>query len=199
MSLKFSIVTPSLNQGKFITDCIESVLNQEYANFEHIVIDGGSKDQTLQILNNFKHLTWISEKDNGCAEAINKGFKIASGDILTWLNSDDYFEPNIFNSINNIFQTLSETEMVSGSITIVDENKNIIFKDKTQYLTKEILVHKNADLVRQPSTFFRRGLLERVGPLDEKLKLTFDYDLFIKMLSLTKPFYIEDNFAYQRH
>ncbi len=99
MSLKFSIVTPSLNQGRFIRDTIESVLNQNYQNFEHIVIDGGSNDDTINILKEYAHLKWTSEKDNGPTDAINKGFKLATGDIFTWLNSDDYFEKNIFKDV----------------------------------------------------------------------------------------------------
>src|SRR5205085_4919715 len=104
MSVKISIITPSYNQGRFIRDTIESVLNQNYPNFEHIVIDAVSNDNTVEILKEYPHLKWISEKDKGAADAINKGMKMATGEITTWLNSDDYFEQNIFSYVEKQFQ-----------------------------------------------------------------------------------------------
>ena len=93
---KISIVTPSYNSAKFIEDCIQSVLKQNYPNFEHIVIDGGSTDGTVEILKQYPHLKWISEPDEGQSDALNKGFKMAEGDILGWLNADDVYLKNVF-------------------------------------------------------------------------------------------------------
>ena len=104
--MKISVITPSLNQGKFIEKTIQSVLNQE-GNFEleYIVIDGGSKDSTIDILKNYQNtLTWLSEKDQGQADAINKGFSMASGDLFAWLNSDDTYEKNALNEVAKIFR-----------------------------------------------------------------------------------------------
>lgn len=103
-NLKISIVTPSYNQGQFIEQTIKSVLNQDYKNYEHIIIDGGSTDNTIDILKKYKHLIWISEKDAGQSNAINKGFSMAKGEIFAWLNSDDYYEENIFKSIATYFK-----------------------------------------------------------------------------------------------
>jgi len=94
-----SIVTPSLNQGRYIEQTIQSVLLQNYPNFEHIVIDGGSTDGTVEILKKYPHLKWISEKDSGQSEALNKGLKMATGDIIAWINSDDWYAEGAFNNV----------------------------------------------------------------------------------------------------
>ncbi len=99
---KISIVTPSYNSAEFIEDCIQSVLKQNYPNFEHIIIDGGSTDGTVEILKKYPHLKWISEPDEGQSDALNKGFKKAEGDIIGWLNSDDVYLPGTFNKVADI-------------------------------------------------------------------------------------------------
>jgi len=102
-NMKISIITPSLNQGRFLKECIESVLCQNYENFEHIIIDACSTDNTLDVLSKYHHLIWISEKDKGQSDALNKGLDMASGDIIGWLNADDYYCPDTFNKISKIF------------------------------------------------------------------------------------------------
>ncbi len=195
---KISIITPSYNQGQFIKDTIESVLQQNYSNVEHIIIDGGSTDNTLEILKTYTHLKWISEKDKGAANAINKGFKMSTGDILTWLNSDDFFEKNIFQDIVNIFNDGS-TELVIGNLKYIDLKLNTVWvKDTSLPYTYEYLLRKSADIVKQPSTFFSRNLLLETGELDENLKLVFDYDLFVRMLKITTPVFLDKNLVYQR-
>jgi|WetSurMetagenome_2_1015567.scaffolds.fasta_scaffold24016_3 glycosyltransferase involved in cell wall biosynthesis len=196
--MKISVITPTLNQGKYIRDTIESVLSQDYSNIEHIIIDGGSTDDTLKILGEYSHLIWISEPDNGAANAINKGFKIAKGDLITWLNSDDYYYPNILSKINNIFYHNPSTEFIYGNITFVDNEKNIISKKKTHEYDLDYLIYKSADIIRQPCTFFGKKLFNTVGGLDENFKCAFDYDLFIKMIKNVKPFYIDEDIAFVR-
>jgi glycosyltransferase involved in cell wall biosynthesis len=198
MSLKISIVTPSLNQGIYIKDTIDSVLNQNYDNFEHIIIDGGSTDNTIDILKKYPHLIWKSEKDSGSAQAINKGFKICSGDILCWINSDDYFEKNVFSKVNQIFSDNPKTDLVIGNVIMVDAKNNVLCNEKTFNYDRKYLVHYSADVVRQPSTFFRRKVLLDVGELNETLKLVFDYDLFIRMLNNNKPIFDDETYAFQR-
>jgi glycosyltransferase involved in cell wall biosynthesis len=130
MSLEFSIITPSYNQGKFIRDTIESILSQDYKNIEHIVIDGQSTDNTIEILNEYPHLIWISEQDKGAANAINKGVCIAKGDIIAWINSDDYYEKNVFNDIARVFEENPEISFVYGNLIFVNETKKILHIDK---------------------------------------------------------------------
>src|SRR5437016_162728 len=98
-----SVVTPTFNQAPFIEQTIQSVLDQRPAAFEHIVIDGGSTDGTLEILAKYNHLKWISERDNGQSDALNKGFKKATGEIIGWINSDDWYEPGTFALVAKFF------------------------------------------------------------------------------------------------
>ena len=198
MGSKFSIITPSLNQGRFIRDTIESVLSQNYLNFEHIIIDGGSNDDTINILKEYSHLKWISEKDNGPSNAINKGFKMASGDIFNWLNSDDYYDKNVFQTVDKFFSENNTVNLLFGNLTIVDIKGKVLFKDKTHKITKNYLVNISADVVRQPCSFFTSDLFKKVGGLDEDLSLVFDYDLFLRMLDFTKSDYINMNLAFYR-
>lgn len=196
--MKISIITPSYNQGEFIRDTIESVLNQDYNNFEHIIIDGGSTDNSIEIIKSYPHIKWISEKDNGAAEAINKGFRIADGEIITWINSDDYYPSNIFKKISDIFESDKEVEFIYGNRNVVLPKENRILSEKTVIQDAKKLIHISADIVRQPCSFFTKRLLDRAGYLDESLKLVFDYDLFIRFFLITSPKYVDETLAFQR-
>lgn len=194
---KISIVTPSFNQGQFIEQTIISVLNQNYENFEHIVMDGGSTDNTLDILKNYKHLIWKSEKDSGQGNAINKGFTIATGDIFAWLNSDDFYEENIFQSIADYFKQNKNTNFLYGDITYIDKNGKKVFEITGDDISFENLL-ENPDLIRQPSFFWRRENYFLNDGLDESLDLVMDYDLFLKMIKSQQPGYINKNLSYYR-
>ncbi|HQI40847.1 MAG: hypothetical protein B6D44_04590 [Ignavibacteriales bacterium UTCHB2] len=195
--LKISIVTPSLNQGEYIEQTIKSVLNQDYNNYEHIIIDGASEDKTIEILNKYKHLRWISEKDKGQSNAINKGLYLATGDIFAWLNSDDYYENNIFLSVAEYFTINPDCDFLYGDITYVDKNSNILFKisgDSLNY--KSLLI--NPDLIRQPSFFWRREAFLKFGGVDESLNLVMDYDIFLKFTKSKTAGYLNKNLSYYR-
>jgi glycosyltransferase involved in cell wall biosynthesis len=195
--LKISIITPSLNQGQFIEDTILSVLNQKYDNFEHIIIDGGSTDNTINILKKYNHLIWVSEKDSGQSNAINKGFKLATGDIIAWLNSDDYYEENIFEEVQNYFQKTENCFFLYGDITFVNENKAVINKVSGNNLSYKNII-KNPDIVRQPSSFWRRSLLNEIGYLDEKLDLVMDLDFFLRIGQKHEFYYLNRNLSFFR-
>ncbi len=195
--LKISIITPTLNQAAFIEDTIKSVLDQSYGNFEHIIIDGGSIDSTLEILKKYPHLKWVSEKDNGQAQAINKGFKIAVGDIIAWLNSDDYYENNIFGDVAAFFSTNHNCKFLYGDITYVDKYKNFIYQLTGADLSyQNLLLHP--DIVRQPSCFWRRSVLEEIGLLNEDLQVVMDYEFFLRIGKKFEYFYLNKNFSYFR-
>ena len=123
-TLKFSVITPSFNNAQYIEQTIKSVLEQNYPNFEHIVIDGGSTDGTVEILKKHSHLKWVSEKDEGQADALNKGFRMATGDIIAWINSDDWYEPNIFGNIAEWFERNPDKNIVMGDCNLIDPARN---------------------------------------------------------------------------
>lgn len=195
--LKISIVTPSYNQGNFIEKTIKSILNQNYENFEHIIIDGGSTDNTIEIVKCYKHLKWISEEDSGQANALNKGFALATGDIFAWLNSDDYYEVNIFNTVSEYFENHSDCDFLYGDITYVNKYDEKLFEISGDEINYNSLL-KNPDLIRQPSFFWRREIFYKFGGIDESLNLVMDYDLFLKFTKIKKPCYIKKNFSYYR-
>jgi glycosyltransferase involved in cell wall biosynthesis len=177
-----SVVTPSLNQGRFIGDAVRSVLGQDYPRIEYLVVDGGSTDGTLPVLARFDGaVRWISEPDHGQAAAINKGFRLASGEILAWLNSDDLYEPQAVSVAVAYLQAHPDTAMVYGDATHVDtEDEEIGPCAYVGPFDLDRLIHE-ADYIVQPATFFRRSAFEAVGGLDESLHWGMDYDLWLKI------------------
>ena len=154
-----TIVTPSFNQGEFIERTILSVLNQNYPNLQYIIKDGGSTDNTKQIVKKYqKYLTFISKKDNGQSDAINQGFKMANGEILAWLNSDDCYKPGTLDYVGNFFKNNQNSYWLTGDYEIIDKNDNVIREYVAIY--KKLLrsisdksVHCVANYIVQPSTF----------------------------------------------
>lgn len=177
---KISVVVPSLNQGHFIEETITSVLGQNYPNLELLVIDGGSTDHTIDILRRYEASLhyWVTERDSGQAEAINKGFRRATGDILCWLNSDDVFLPCALTKAVNAFTSISEPQLVYGGclrFTVGTPNTHGILPAP---FDAERLTYD--DYLEQPSTFWTRRLWEIVGGLNEELVYTLDWDWFIR-------------------
>ncbi len=185
--LKISVVIPSYNQGEFLEETIQSIISQEYPNLEIIVIDGNSSDNSLEIIkkysSHFKY--WVSEKDSGQSEAINKGLKRCTGDIATWLCSDDLFTPGALKKVNHVFSELpQDVGLIHGSSIIFAKNKIIrINKGNVDDSLENML---SGMTFPQPSAFFRRSLLEKTGLLDEKLHFGMDYDLFSKFAIISK-------------
>lgn len=185
--MKISIVTPSFNQGEYIERTIQSVLNQN-GNFEleYIIVDGGSIDNTIDIVKKYKHrLIWISEKDRGQSDAINKGFKIAIGDILDWLNSDDIYEPDALSVIAKIYKR-HRFKWCFGKCKIIDENDNEIRKLITRYkiFKSKTYSYKNLlakDFIPQPSVFFTKDDYKELGPVRLDCQYTIDYDYWLRI------------------
>jgi len=190
---KISIVTPSLNQGKYIEDCIQSVLNQNYPNFEHIIIDGGSNDGTIDILKKYPHLKWISEPDEGQSDAINKGFKLANGDIIAWLNSDDVYCRNVFSKINNYFTNNKKSMWVCGNVLFTDRNLNIYSRKKPFY--SKFLLHFASSSVYQPNNFFRIKILDEIGYLKNNFHAIMDREWFSRISNKYEPHLINLDIA----
>lgn len=176
---KISVVTASLNQAKYIEDAMVSVLEQQYPNFEHIIMDGGSTDETLEILKRYPQVRWISEPDEGQADAINKGFRIASGEIVAWLNADDYYLLNTFMDVAKFFQRNQGFDVFYGQCMFVDENKKNTHK-KDQAFDYGVLLDYGC-YVPSTSTFFNRRILYAGHFLDTSYRVTMDYEYFVRL------------------
>lgn len=188
-SYKVTILTPSLNQGKYLEENILSVLNQSYDNIEHIVIDGGSRDNTVQILKKYSHLKWISENDNGQSDAYNKGLKIASGELILCLNSDDYLLTNdvirdAVNAINKV--DWDKFSAFMGNVIVIDSAGTRIgeMNNKSREYSHDDLLNK-LPVVIHPATLFKSSCLTRVGGFAENMHYVMDYDIFLKITKIT--------------
>ena len=178
---KISIVTPSFNQGVFIEDTILSVLTQDYPNLEFIIIDGGSKDQSVSIIKKYENcLTyWVSEPDNGQSQAINKGLSRATGEIVSWLCSDDILLPGALFKVAKTFKANEGAGLIHGKTILFNEGKKGIVKGaEKEDLSLRYLAYIPFP---QPSSFFRRNILLEQGYLEENLHFGMDYDLLIKI------------------
>lgn len=196
--LKISIITVSFNQAEFIRANIESVLSQDYDNYEHIIIDGGSTDGTVDILKEYPHLNWISEPDKGQADGLNKGFKKASGDIIAWVNSDDELAPNSLKIINDFFTKNPDKFVLTGNQVIIDRYGNKIKTIKASAFTYDHLLNGVRTSVMQNSTFFRRAVLLDVGFLDEDFHYTMDHELFVRIAQKYTSYTIDSDLAFFR-
>ncbi len=177
-----TVVTPSFNQGHFIRATIESVLSQDYPNVEYIIMDGGSTDQTAAIVGEYSsRVRFISERDRGQSHAINKGFKLASGSIVAWLNSDDIFLPGAISAAANAFTEKPDAGAVYGEGFLIDREGKITSRfPHTEPLNLWRLVYLS-DYILQQTVFFRKEAVEAVGYLDEDLHYVMDWDLLIRL------------------
>jgi glycosyltransferase involved in cell wall biosynthesis len=175
-----TIVTPSYNQGRFIRETIESVLSQDYPHIEYLVFDGGSTDETLDILKGYDNrLFWISEPDRGQAHAINKGLKRAKGSLVAWLNSDDVYLAGAIAKAVTYLNENPRLGMAYGEAYHVDEHGRVIDRYPTELFDPQRLIETCH--ICQPATFMRREAIHEIGYLDESLQYCIDYDLWIRL------------------
>jgi glycosyltransferase involved in cell wall biosynthesis len=177
-----SIVTPSFNQAAFLEETICSVLNQDYENLEYIIVDGGSTDGSLEIIQKYAdRLTWwVSEPDRGQTDAINKGFARATGDIVAWLNSDDTYLDGAISEAAAFLKSHPEFGAVYGDANLIDELGNVIGRFPARQTDYPRLMRGYVHIPQQ-ATFFRGKLWRKVGPLDPTFFFAMDYDLWVRL------------------
>jgi len=199
---KITVVTPSFNQGQFIEETIRSVLLQGYPNLEFIIVDGGSTDNSIEIIKKYEPWLayWVSEPDRGQSHAVNKGIQKATGDILFWLNSDDLALPGAFHTVADKFHHNPESSIISGQAYIINGDREVIGSLKSYFISWEELATSPRNHIRQISTFFYRLLFEECGYLNEDLHISMDTELIVRLTKNHPPLVIQESLtAFRTH
>ena len=179
--LKISIVTPSFNQGNFIEETILSVINQRYKKLEYIIMDGGSTDNSIEIMEKYDSQIsyWSSKKDNGQTHAINKGFELATGDIIAWINSDDTYCDGAFKAVSEYFERNPDCYWLAGNLLFMNEDGHVYIR---KYPNSSRWLERNAMMnIFQPNVFLRRSVLSTVGFPLEDFHMTMDFEWFCRI------------------
>jgi len=187
---RVSIVTPSYNQAQFLDETIQSVLSQDYPNIEYIIVDGGSQDGSVEIIQRYSDRLawWVSEPDRGQTDALNKGFSRVTGDILAWINSDDTYLPGAISDAVAFLQKNPDVGMVYGDAHLVDENGQFMGVFPARQTDYHRLMRGFVHIPQQ-SAFFRANLWKQVGPLDQTIYFAMDYDLWVRLAKVSKLVY----------
>lgn len=179
---KISIVTVNYNKAKYLERTILSVLSQNYPNLEYVIIDGGSTDGSVEIIQKYaQHLAfWVSEPDKGMYDALRKGFEHTSGEIMAWINSDDMYHRNAFFNVAEIFSSDPDIEWLEGALTHWDEQDRCVYVSKSRYLNRVKFLMGDMKYIQQESTFWRRSLYDKADGIDTCYKLAGDFALWMK-------------------
>ncbi len=191
-----SIITPSYNQAVFLERTILTVLNQTYPVIEYFIIDGGSQDDSVNVIHKYqdKLKGWVSEKDQGQTDAINKGFAMANGDILAWINSDDTYEPDTVKCAVEYLDTHPDVGLVYGDTKFINEKDEVIGTFPAA-LTNYAKLRQGYVHIPQQAAFFRASLWKQVAPLDPSFYFAMDYDLWIRLAKLSGVAYVHSHWA----
>ncbi len=191
-----SVVIPSYNQARFLEFTIRSILEQDYSHVELILVDGGSSDGSVEIIRRYsdRFSWWVSEKDKGHADALNKGFSHAKGEILAWLNSDDTYYPCAISDAVASLQAHAEAGMVYGDADLTNENGKVIGRFASRQTDYQRLLRGSVH-IPQATTFFRASLWRQVGPLSLSLFFAFDYDLWVRLARVSTLLYVPHAWA----
>jgi len=194
-----SIITPSFNQAAYLEQTIQSVLNQDYPRIEYIVVDGGSTDGSVEVIKKHadKLAYWVSEKDRGQADAINKGFARATGDIVAWLNSDDYYLAGAVSAAVKVFAERPDAVLVYGDMLAVDEHGKTFNTLTYKQLTLEDFLC--FQIIGQPAVFMRRSALQSAGGLDPAFHFMLDHHLWIRIAQQGNILHADQTWAAARY
>ncbi len=194
-----SIVTPSFNQARYLEETLRSVLDQDYPNLEYIVVDGASTDGSVEIIRKYadKLAWWVSEQDSGQAEAINKGLSHATGEIVAWLNSDDYYLPGAIAAAVSAFEENPDAVLIYADMLAVDEHGETINALHYQQMDLEDLLC--FQIIGQPAVFFRREALEKTGKLDPSYHFLLDHHLWLRIALQGRILHVTQTWATARY
>jgi glycosyltransferase involved in cell wall biosynthesis len=185
--MRISIVTPSLNQGRYLFEALDSVRLQNYPAVEHLILDGGSTDKTLPLLQSlseekkWSYVRWTSGRDGGQSEALNRGFAQASGDIVGWLNSDDRYRAGCFDHVVKAFEENPDVDIFYGDYTVIDADGSLLKVRREIEFSRFILLYHRVLYVPTTSTFFRRRIFEEGNLLKRDLHYAMDYEFFLRL------------------
>lgn len=202
--LKITIITPSFNQGQYLEQAIKSVVGQDYPNLEYLILDGGSTDNSVEIIKKYasrypKVIKWRSHKDRGQVVAINEGLAKGTGEIVAYLNSDDYYLPGTLLRVANEFRQFPKRVWLVGFCRAVGQTDGVrswvrrytnFWLSRYSYQVLQVL-----NCISQPATFWKRAAAERVGRFDSKYKMAFDYDYWLRMGLVSDPIVLKQPLA----
>lgn len=182
MTPKISIITPSFNAAPYIEQSINSVLQQHYENFEHVIVDGGSTDGTVEILKRYPHLVWVSEPDDGQSDAMNKGLKLSSGDVIVYLNADDFFEEGAFAAVAEAFR--KRAKFVVGKVRVLNADGSSYVNDPKSSLGEMLRWWEpNAYCYNPVGYFYLREVQDAVGGFNVNNRLAMDLEFLLEAAS----------------
>lgn len=186
--MSISIVTPCFNGAEYLEDTIKSVLNQNYPNLEYVIIDGGSTDGSVEIIKRYEsQLTyWISEKDSGMYDAINKGFSKTTGEVMAWINADDMFYPGSFDIMAELISLSPEIRWFNGKGCCLDEKGRTVKDETIRSFSRYDFLNNDYKWTSQPSMFWHRSLWDQAGGIDSNLKYAGDFELQVKFFRYAK-------------
>lgn len=194
-----SIITPVFNGERFIEGCIRNVIDQNCPEVEHVIVDGGSGDKTVEIIKKYAekypHIRWISEKDNGQSDAMNKGINLAQGEIISYLNVDDFYESGVINKIFKIFKTLPEPSFLVGNCKVLDNNGQIIYINKPAKLTLPDLLAGYPYPANPSAYFYHRSLHDIIGLYDVDDHYAMDLDFILRAVQVANIIYSDENWG----
>jgi len=195
-----SVITPVYNAESYIEACIKNVIDQGCPDVEHIIVDGGSSDQTVSVIQKYaaqySHIVWLSEKDKGQSDAMNKGINLAKGSIIGFLNADDDYEPNTLNKVKQIFLSLAEPSLLVGNCIVWNQNNQVLFESKPKKISFFNIFKSWEAFPNNPSAYFyHKGLHSIIGHYDEDEHYVMDIDFIMRATQVAYLRYVDITFG----